>query len=73
VVGGAYPNAEAAQAKMVEPATTVYAPDPYAANIYAELFEVYKTLHDGFGGVSSLDMGGVMKRLINIRDRSRNA
>jgi len=73
VVGGAYPDAQSAQAKMVAPATTVYAPDPYAAGVYAELFEVYKALHDGFGGVAKVDMGSVMKRLIQIRDRARSA
>ena len=72
VVGGAYSDVMSAQANMVAPATTVYAPDPFAAGVYAELFEVYKTLHDGFGGVAKVDMGGVMKRLIQVRDRVRS-
>lgn len=73
VVGGAYPNAEAAQARMVAPSTTVYAPDPFAAGVYAELFEVYTDLHDSFGGVKVVDLSGAMKRLIQIRDRVRRA
>ena len=73
VVGGAYPDVRSAQTKMVAPATTVYAPDAYAAEVYAELFEIYKTLHDGFGGVAIVDMGDVMKRLIQLRDRVRAA
>ncbi len=73
VVGGAYPDVQTAQAAMVAESTTVYPPDPFAAKEYAELFEVYKTLHDGFGGVAKVDMGEVMKRLISIRDKARSA
>lgn len=72
VVAGAYPDAETAQHAMVAPSTTVFAPDPYAAEVYAELFEVYKQLHDTFGGVGPSDLGGIMKRLIHIRNRVRN-
>src|SRR5690606_16797482 len=48
VVGGAYPNVEAAQARMTGVKETVYT--PIAANVasYARLFQVYRTLHDAF-------------------------
>jgi L-ribulokinase len=71
VVGGSYADAQSAQANMAAPATTVYAPDPYSVGVYADLFDVYKTLHDGFGGVNRVDIGVVMKRLIQIRDKVR--
>ncbi|MHB8635501.1 MAG: ribulokinase [Fimbriimonadaceae bacterium] len=71
VVGGAYSDVTSAQAKMVAPTTTEYVPEPSAVAVYRELFEVYKTLHDGFGGVSLVDIGGVMKRLIQIREKAR--
>jgi L-ribulokinase len=73
VVGGGHPNVQAAQKAMVAEATTIYPPDPFAAKVYAELFEVYQTLHDGFGGAKHVDMGEVMKHLIKIRDRVRSA
>ena len=48
-----------------------FVPDPAACAVYDELYEVYRVLHDGFGGVPGAggDLGGVMKRLLAIRER----
>lgn len=47
-------------------------PDPREAEVYDELFEMYRTFHDAFGGASSDEaLGAVMKRLLTLRDHSR--
>jgi L-ribulokinase len=50
----------------------VYHPIPENAAVYAELYELYRKLHDAFGTTSwSGNLHGVMKRLLDIRDRQR--
>jgi L-ribulokinase len=71
VVGEAHPDALTAQAAMAPAPSRTYVPDPAAAKVYAELFEIYSDLHDSFGGVEQVDLGPTMKRLIAIRDRVR--
>ncbi len=72
VVGGAYKSTEQAQRKMTGVKSTVYRPNKAAAKVYAELYTLYRTLHDAFG---TTQFGGkldrVMKELIAIRDRTR--
>ncbi|MEW5884958.1 MAG: hypothetical protein AB1725_12150, partial [Armatimonadota bacterium] len=49
-----------------------YEPEEHQAAVYDELFELYRTLHDAFGGISSeIPTGAVMKRLLALRDRCR--
>lgn len=50
----------------------VYTPIPENQQVYAEIYALYKTLHDAFGlpGAKS-DLSGVMKDLIAIRQRQR--
>jgi len=72
VVGGAYKTTEQAQRRMTGVKSTVYRPKKAAAATYAELYELYGTLHDAFGTArSSGKLNLVMKRLIAIRDRER--
>lgn len=71
VVGGAYANAEAAQLRMTGLKERAFEPRPEAVSIYKKLYTLYKTLHDGFGGVREGAMAPVMKELIDIRDRVR--
>ncbi len=72
VAGGAYRTVERAQRKMVRAPRKVYRPRKEAATIYAELYELYKRLHDTFGTVAhARALGHVMKSLIAIRDRTR--
>ena len=51
---------------------TVYQPDTAAHAVYAELYVVYRTLHDAFGTQGwQGNLSAVMKRLIDIRSRAR--
>ena len=51
---------------------TVYRPSKAAAKTYADLFNLYRTLHDGFGTAAFQGrFHSVMKDLIAIRDRVR--
>lgn len=50
----------------------VYTPNPESAKVYAELYQLYKTLHDAFGTSQwSGNLGHVMKRLLEIRKIQR--
>jgi L-ribulokinase len=72
VAGGAYRSVESAQRKMVRPPRQVYRPRKAAASVYAELYGLYKQLHDTFGTTGHAQaLGHVMKSLIAIRDRTR--
>jgi L-ribulokinase len=72
VAGGAYKTTQQAQRKMTGVKPKVYRPDKAAAAVYAELYELYRLLHDCFGMPDQRgDIYVVMKRLIGIRNRVR--
>jgi L-ribulokinase len=72
VAGGAYRRVENAQRKMVRAQHKVYRPRKGAATVYADLYGLYKQLHDTFGTAEhSQALGHIMKTLIAIRDRTR--
>ncbi|MBX3424525.1 MAG: ribulokinase [Pirellulales bacterium] len=72
VAAGAYESVEEAQTAMTGLKPTEYQPDPNAARAYARLYELYRVLHDAFGGVSAGEgIGTVMKQLISIREEVR--
>jgi len=72
VVGGAYRSAEAAQRKMTGVKPLVYRPHKKAAKTYAELYRLYRQLHDAFGTTGYRGkLANVMKDLIAIRNRVR--
>ncbi|MBX3434826.1 MAG: ribulokinase [Pirellulales bacterium] len=72
VAAGAYESVEEAQTAMTGLKPTEYQPDPNAARVYARLYELYRVLHDAFGGVSTGDgIGTVMKQLISLREEVR--
>ena len=49
-----------------------YTPDPENQKVYAELYALYRQLHDAFGTADwSGRMNNVMKELIAIRERQR--
>ena len=49
-----------------------YTPIPENVAVYEELFGFYKQLHDAFGTKTyTKSLGGVMKNLLDIRDRMR--
>jgi L-ribulokinase len=63
----------AAQARVCKMRERVYHPIPENQTAYAELYELYRTLHDAFGTAEwSGRIDHVMKRLIDIRQRARN-
>lgn len=72
VVGGAYKNVEQAQRKMTGTKKEVFRPHKQAAEVYTNLYELYRKLHDAFG--TSRFEGSVydvMKQLIALRDQVR--
>lgn len=74
VVGGAYKSTEQAQRKMTGVKDQVFRPNRAAAKTYAELYGLYRTLHDALG-TSGFDgrLDHVMKQLIAIRNKARNS
>jgi L-ribulokinase len=74
VVGGAHANVQEAQNKMTGVKKQVYEPNADRASVYAELYKLYKKLHDAFGLPDKADgLHRVMKDLIAIRNRVRKA
>jgi L-ribulokinase len=72
VAGGAYRSVPAAQRKMTGTKTTVFRPRKAAAKTYAELYGLYRQLHDAFGTTGYKgQLHNVMKDLIAIRNRVR--
>jgi L-ribulokinase len=72
VVGGAYTTVSLAQKRMTGVKPLGYRPRKAPAQTYAELYVLYRTLHDAFG---SKEFAGqcqpIMKQLIAIRQRTR--
>lgn len=74
VVAGIHPDFPTAQRLMTGTKAEVIHPRPDAQSVYAEIRPLYGRLHDAFGTPDVVaNMGGVMKRLIEIRDRVRNS
>jgi len=72
VAGGAYRRIEQAQKKMTGVKKQVFRPRQGAANTYAQLYQLYRKLHDAFGMAEYREtLDGVMKDLIAIRDKAR--
>jgi L-ribulokinase len=72
VVAGAFPNYAAALKSMTGLKPRVFKPNPAAHAVYRELYPLYKNLHDAFGTREwTGNLYDVMKRLIEIRNRSR--
>ncbi|HUE36850.1 MAG TPA: ribulokinase [Candidatus Acidoferrum sp.] len=73
VVAGVHKNYFAAQKAMTGLRPRIYQPDSAAHEIYQELYALYKSLHDAFGMAEwNGNLFGVMKKLIEIRNRIRN-
>jgi L-ribulokinase len=72
VVAGVHPDYATAQKAMTGLKSKVYAPRPAAQAVYAELYPLYRELHDAFGTEPWRGgLHGVMKRLLEIRTRAR--
>ena len=72
VVAGIYKTFAGAQKAMTGLKAKMYKPDPKAHAVYQELYGLYRTLHDAFGAREwNGNLHGVMKQLIDIRNRVR--
>ncbi len=68
---GGYDDFKSAQAAMTGLKDISYKPNTESQAVYNKLFALYQKLHDAFGGVSSEDLGNVMKDLLKIKDEVR--
>ncbi|MFQ3670229.1 MAG: ribulokinase [Verrucomicrobiia bacterium] len=65
---GGYADFAEAQAAMTSVKPEVFQPDPARQAVYDQLYELYRDLHDGFGGPRpGVDVSGLMKRLMAIK------
>ena len=72
VAAGEFKTVADAQAAVCGVRDAVYEPIPENQAAYAELYELYRQLHDAFGAADwSGKMTNVMKELIAIRERQR--
>jgi L-ribulokinase len=72
VAAGAFADIEAAQSKVCRVRERVYQPIRANVALYAEIFRLYRQVHDGFGTAAwGGNMANVMKDLIAIRERQR--
>jgi len=72
VVGGVYGSIEAAQKRMTGLKARVYKPDAARHEVYRELYQVYRQLHDALGTTTwTGNLHGVMKRLLDLRQAAR--
>jgi len=74
IAGGAFKDVASAQKNITGTKAKVYRPNKRAAAVYAELYKLYKQLHDAFGSAGYTGkLDNVMKDLIAIRQRQRGA
>jgi len=71
---GGYASFRAAQKAMTGLKRKVYRPQPAARKVYAELYTLYRTLHDAFGTRAGRgNLHDVMKKLLDLRTAARTA
>ena len=75
VAAGRHPDVATAQAAMCRAPSRSFTPCPTAVSTYERLFQLYRAMHDAFGGVggpgAAGGLGAVMKELIAMRDAAR--
>jgi len=71
VVGGAHKSVPAAQQQMTGTKPDVFEPNPRRAAVYADLYRLYRRLHDAFSAQGGDGVQSVMKDLLTLRDRIR--
>ena len=67
VLAGAHGDFHTAQAAMTGVKETSYRPQAESQAVYERLYQLYRRLHDAFGGVAAPELGGVMKELLEIK------
>lgn len=70
---GGYDDFKTAQSKMAGLKDVRFTPNPTAQAVYEKLFQLYKRVHDAFGGVAAKDLGSVMKELLEIKEAARKS
>lgn len=70
---GGHADFETARHAMTGVKETIYRPDPEARAVYEQLFQLYRRVHDAFGGVGTVPLGEVMKQLLEIKGRARTS
>jgi len=65
---GGHPSLVAAQKAMGGTRDKVFHPIPENKKIYRRLFQLYRDLHDGFGGVGKTGFSKIMKELLDIKE-----
>lgn len=72
VLAGAHADFPTAQRKMTSLKKVAYKPKAPARRTYNQLYQLYRELHDAFGGRNkSADLSGVMKELLTIKESAR--
>ncbi len=72
--GGGFKDVAEAQAAVCGVRDTVYTPIPENHAVYAEMYKLYRELHDAFGTKEwSGKLDNVMKELIALREKQRKA
>jgi L-ribulokinase len=72
VVAGAHPDFASAQAAMTSLSETLYKPVSASQATYERLFQLYRQVHDAFGGVQPrADLSRVMKDLLQLKQESQ--
>lgn len=72
VAAGVYADVVTGQRLLCGVRETVYHPIPTNAAVYAELYQLYLTLHDAFGTATwSGQLNHVMKSLLDLRQQNR--
>jgi L-ribulokinase len=71
VCAGIHPDFATAQAAMTGLQETSYHPIPENQATYETLYQLYRQLHDSFGGLTeNANLGSVMKDLLTLKSRS---
>jgi L-ribulokinase len=65
---GGYADYPTAQRAMTGLKDVIYKPTRSARATYNKLYKLYMKLHDNFGGVRSVNLGQVMKTLLEIKE-----
>ncbi|HWA10675.1 MAG TPA: ribulokinase [Opitutaceae bacterium] len=72
VLAGAHPDFPSAQAAMTSIKPRQYRPNAANRKTYEQLYQLYRRLHDSFGGVrQNADLGPVMKDLLMLKQSVR--
>jgi L-ribulokinase len=64
---GGHPDFVTAQRAMTGVQTQSYRPIAAHRAVYDRLFDLYRELHDAFGGVRTVELGPVMKTLLSLK------